>query len=298
MNWDDFKYVLAVSRARSFLGAAKLLRVSHTTVSRRITALESDLDVRLFDRNDKSCAPTMACRRIIDTAIQMESVVHSVGQTLREVGDAPEGAIQVTTQPWIISRFLIPAFPRFMSEFPGVQVFFVGDVFDHAAYDGVPRISLRFDQKPGKKAMAHALAHFGYAVYAPAGQGAEDLQWVSFNGGPIALAPSDWLNEQGVPQHEVPLLANDASLVREAIRTGVGKGLIPECLGAEDPLLDRVSGGDAELDRTLCAIIEPEVLALPRTRAVMQWLRTVFPEPAETEQQDGLCRPRSVEMSD
>ena len=298
MNWDDFKYVLAVSRARSFMGAAKLLRVSHTTVSRRVSALETSLDTRLFDRTENSCTPTPACRRIIETAIRMESDIHSVGQLLREVGDAPGGPIRITTMTWIINRFLLPAFPRFMAAYPGIQVYFVGDLFEQEAYDDVPGMSLRFDLKPGKKALAHALAHFGYAVYAPADRPHDQLNWVSFNGGPIALAPSDWLNDQGVPEHEVPALANDGGIVCEAIRAGIGKGLIPECLAAGDPSLVRLSGSEPEINRILCAIIEPEVLALPRTRAVMQWLRTVFPEPVDTDRIDRSSRPDVSEVTD
>ncbi len=40
MEWDDLRYVLTASRAGSFVSAANMLKVSHTSVSRRITALE------------------------------------------------------------------------------------------------------------------------------------------------------------------------------------------------------------------------------------------------------------------
>ena len=42
MEWDDLRYVLAASRAESSVSAANMLKVSHTTVSRRITALEQN----------------------------------------------------------------------------------------------------------------------------------------------------------------------------------------------------------------------------------------------------------------
>ena len=50
MNWDDLKFFLAVAKSRSIRGAADRLKVSHSTVSRRIDALEDGLGVRLFDR--------------------------------------------------------------------------------------------------------------------------------------------------------------------------------------------------------------------------------------------------------
>ncbi|HHJ16664.1 MAG TPA: LysR family transcriptional regulator [Gammaproteobacteria bacterium] len=48
--WDDFRTVLAVCREGTLSGAARVLGVNHSTVFRRINALEDRLDVRLFER--------------------------------------------------------------------------------------------------------------------------------------------------------------------------------------------------------------------------------------------------------
>ena len=45
MDWDQLRFVLALARA-----AAETLEVIHSTVSRRITAFETQLGVRLFER--------------------------------------------------------------------------------------------------------------------------------------------------------------------------------------------------------------------------------------------------------
>ena len=50
VNWDDFRYCLAVARHQSVSGAAKALHVSHATVIRRIDQLETQLGVKLFKR--------------------------------------------------------------------------------------------------------------------------------------------------------------------------------------------------------------------------------------------------------
>ncbi len=49
MHWDDLRYALAVARGRTLSAAAERLGVSHTTVSRRLRALEERLGVTLFD---------------------------------------------------------------------------------------------------------------------------------------------------------------------------------------------------------------------------------------------------------
>ena len=50
MDWSHLEYFLAVARAGSLSGAAKQLRVNHSTVARRLDKLEQQLQVRLFDR--------------------------------------------------------------------------------------------------------------------------------------------------------------------------------------------------------------------------------------------------------
>ncbi len=54
MNWDDIHYFLEVVRAGSVSKAALKLGVNQTTVSRRIAALEADLETRLFERSEKT----------------------------------------------------------------------------------------------------------------------------------------------------------------------------------------------------------------------------------------------------
>ena len=50
LDWNDLRYFLSVARTGSTLAASKQLRVSQSTVSRRITALEEQIEVKLFVR--------------------------------------------------------------------------------------------------------------------------------------------------------------------------------------------------------------------------------------------------------
>lgn len=47
VDWDDLRYALAVSRAGTLSAAAEALGVSHTTVGRRLRALEERLRATL-----------------------------------------------------------------------------------------------------------------------------------------------------------------------------------------------------------------------------------------------------------
>ena len=50
LNWDDFRYLLAVARNGGVTAAAASLGVNHATVYRRIDHLEAALGARLLER--------------------------------------------------------------------------------------------------------------------------------------------------------------------------------------------------------------------------------------------------------
>ena len=78
MEWDDFKYFLAVARSGSLTGAARALRTSAATVGRRIMALEARLGARLFDRGQTGYALTDSGEAIRLKAEEIEEAVLSL----------------------------------------------------------------------------------------------------------------------------------------------------------------------------------------------------------------------------
>ena len=53
LAWDDLRVVLEVARQGSIYGAAKVLKVDHSTVTRRVAHVELMLERRLFDRSSR-----------------------------------------------------------------------------------------------------------------------------------------------------------------------------------------------------------------------------------------------------
>jgi DNA-binding transcriptional LysR family regulator len=101
LNWDDYRYFLAVARSGRLIEAGKLLGVDHATVGRRIKSLERNLAANLFDRSPQGYQLTDAGQRLVDIAESMETSVISatadiggkdkiISGTVR-IG-APEGA--------------------------------------------------------------------------------------------------------------------------------------------------------------------------------------------------------------
>ena len=49
-NWNDLRYILALSRGKTLAAAARLLGVDDTTVARRLLAVQETIGVRLYQR--------------------------------------------------------------------------------------------------------------------------------------------------------------------------------------------------------------------------------------------------------
>jgi DNA-binding transcriptional LysR family regulator len=79
MDWNDLKYFLAVARYGSLLEAGRILQVSHPTVARRISALESDLGLKLFSRKTTGYDLTDEGLRLMQSAEQAESQMKWLG---------------------------------------------------------------------------------------------------------------------------------------------------------------------------------------------------------------------------
>jgi DNA-binding transcriptional LysR family regulator len=273
MNWDDLKFVLAVSRARSFQGAARLLRVTHTTVSRRIAALEARLATPLFLRENSLCIPTSVCARLVAAAGRIDEEVRSAERSAGAETESPSGPVHIASVHWIINDVLMPAVPKLHADCPDIRLRFYGGLYD-GPRDGPGSVfGLRFELKPGRGDEVIPVGSFGYAVYAPADCADPDaLPWISFGGS----LPYNWLESRGVNANDVLVTVGDATAVLAGVRSGVGRGLMPECLGDRDPRLRRISGPAPEFVRTLRAVGEWSELSTLRSQSTIRWIERTF----------------------
>ena len=72
-SWDDVRLFLAAFRDKTLGAAARRLRLDTSTLSRRLSAFESDLGVRLFDRSREGLVATRAGQQLLPAAEAMEA---------------------------------------------------------------------------------------------------------------------------------------------------------------------------------------------------------------------------------
>jgi len=89
LDWDDLRYFLEAARVRTLAGAARKLGTEHTTVGRRLAALERALGAPLVLRGPDGLRLTALGERLLPIAEQIERTVLS----LRDL--AEQGVVRV-----------------------------------------------------------------------------------------------------------------------------------------------------------------------------------------------------------
>ena len=121
-DWDALKSFLAVARTGRLTAAAQELGVDHSTLNRRINALEKALAAKLFDRRPNGYALTGQGARLMASAEAMESAAISA---LREVGNEAQtvgGTVRIGTPDGFGTLFLAPRLGRLADAHPNLAI--------------------------------------------------------------------------------------------------------------------------------------------------------------------------------
>ncbi|NYZ12731.1 LysR family transcriptional regulator [Azospirillum sp. RWY-5-1] len=127
LDLRDLSAFAAVARHRNFRRAALEQRVSVSTLSERVRALEERLGLRLLNRTTRSVAPTEAGQRLLDRlAPALREVVEAVAQ-VRGAADDPSGRLRINAPPPAAQLVLAPLVAGFLERFPRVTLEVVTD---------------------------------------------------------------------------------------------------------------------------------------------------------------------------
>src|SRR3712207_3284461 len=94
-DWNDLRAFLAVARTGRLTAAAQRLGADHTTVARRITALERSLKAKLFDRAPTGYSLTEHGERLMPQAEAMESLAVAAQAEVGEADLSVSGTVRI-----------------------------------------------------------------------------------------------------------------------------------------------------------------------------------------------------------
>lgn len=121
-GWDDVKVFLAAYRTKSLKGASIRLSMDQTTVSRRLTNLEKQLNSKLFYRTPDGLEPTEVAERVLNAAQEMERNSVSFLRLSEGTNGELAGDVKIATTDRLAVEFLMSAVKILRERHPNINV--------------------------------------------------------------------------------------------------------------------------------------------------------------------------------
>lgn len=134
-NWDDFRIFLVTAKAGSFSGAARQLRTTQPTISRRIESLEQRLATRLFDRGLSGVSLTAEGTSVLESVRRIDQEVREIQRRVLYSGSNLTGEVRISLPDGFATFWLAPKLGRLHDRHAGISVEFQcsterGDLLD------------------------------------------------------------------------------------------------------------------------------------------------------------------------
>jgi DNA-binding transcriptional LysR family regulator len=279
MNWDDLRFVLALSRAGSLARAAKQLGVDHTTVGRRIEALEHALGVRLFTRTSSGYVPTAEAEGHLVKIREVEDAVLALERGAVAQREAIEGTVRVTSPETFGVRYLAPRLAILGREHPGLTIELVtgGAILDLARREA--DIAVRFFRSKHENLVVKRVAEVAHGLYASerylarrplrnAGELHKHPILTSLPGPNVVEA--EWVKR--LTGDAKPAFVSEQTIALiEAARVDAGIAVLPRYLGDAEPTLRHLPMPD-EPREPVWITVHRDLKQTPRVRVVLDHL--------------------------
>ncbi len=289
LDWNDLRYVLAVARSGKLATAAKLLGVDATTVSRRIRAAETTVGAQLVERlPDGTLQPTPAGQAAAASAEQIEGVIARLMASIADADVALAGTVRVTSVPVLVNHVLVPASGMLAARYPKLRLELIADSRNLSLIRREADLALRLARPAvdaGGVVLSRRIGALPYAIYVAANYPADaegNLPWVGYEEGMTDLPHARWMTSAAQQSGGLaPIAFNDAEAVIQAVRTGLGRSLLPRVVGDRDDGLRQAEFSNGSLPlpvRELWLLMHPDARPLARVKAVVEWIESIFVE--------------------
>lgn len=280
MDWNDLRYPLAIAETGTLAGAARRLGVNHSTVLRRLDALERALGARLFERRRDGLSPTEAGELLLKAAQEVGARIDEMRRQLVGQDHQLTGQVRVTTAFVVMEHLLPQPLARFARLHPGIEV----EVVENAALADLSRrqadIAVRMSRQVPQHLVGRQLGTARCRVYALRGhpglpQAVTPLDtllnqapWIGFERENSSRVYDRWMHLH-LPPRQVRVRVDIFNSMVAMMRTGLGVGLLPSFCEPLLPQLVAVSDPIADLDTPIWMLTHPDLRRTARIQAFM-----------------------------
>ncbi|MGO2003848.1 MULTISPECIES: LysR family transcriptional regulator [Micrococcaceae] len=276
---DDLLILLTVARLGRFTAVAEALDTTHTTVSRRIAALDRQLGGRTLDRTSTGWELTDLGHHALRAAEAIESSLTALKSAVSRRGEAVSGVVRVHVSDAFGAYIAAPAIVRLQHEHPGLKVELLSATRRASRNRSGVDLEVVAGRVEDSRAEVMVLAQYFLRLFASSGYLQEagkpstlgDLdghRFVSYVDSELQVAELDY-RSSGLPVPAAAFQATSIFAQLQAVRAGAGIGMVPSYVVHQDPGFVPVLADTFERRITYSAVARSESLRSPGVQAVV-----------------------------
>ena len=281
LSWNDYQILLALARAESLTGAAGMLDLNPTTVSRRIKAMEAIVGTALISREVTGRLwLSQLGQSLADLAEKMEQ--HAIAGEALVGRDAPiSGTVRLTAVPFLINRLIVPHLTTFSAMYPELSLSLIPAGQNLSLTRREVDLAIRFGEprEGGAMVLAQKIGSVAFSVFTAKAKSdvhLHDRPWLVYD--PVAghLPQASWTNAiakaKGGPVSK--LLMHDLEAVYEAVLSIPSRALLPTGIARKDTRLVELKDQErsASMTRDVWLLRNKDMRGVARIDAVLNWL--------------------------
>lgn len=278
-DWDDLRYALAVADAGSLAGAARLLRVDHTTVLRRVANLEQELGARLFERLPTGYSLTAAGEELVAAGRRVNETVTELTRRIAGEDLRLTGSLRLATSDTLMSSLLPEVLAGFTLAHPELTLELSTSTTMVNLTKREADVALRPARKVPENLVGRRVAEVAIALYAapsylrrtPARRPLDKHTWIGLDESLSGTTVAQWMEREleGVP---IRTRTDTITSASHAAVAGLGVAALPCYLADRNPKLRRVSKPLPAMATDLWLLTHADLRKTARVRAIMEWL--------------------------
>ena len=273
-DWEDLRYFSVFAQEQSLSAAARKLKVDHATVARRISALETSLNLKLVDRRPRAYVLTADGERIANLGKRMEVESFAVERSALAGQAGAVGEVKVSAPPALACSLIAPYLGKLRQQHPHLSLQLLGNLGSASLNRREADIAIRLSRPTEPDFVARKITTILFALYGSPEYldrtPADQLTFIAYDESMEQTTQQLWLLEQA-GDRPILLRSNDLNIQAMAAKAGIGLAALPYFLGEQYSLKPAAITGPP-LEREVWLVTHSDIRHTALIQAVMTFL--------------------------
>ncbi|MBS0246649.1 MAG: LysR family transcriptional regulator [Proteobacteria bacterium] len=275
-DWENLRHFAALAQCGSWSAAARLLRVEHATVARRVAALERDLKLKLVDRRGRRLTLTVAGQQMAPLVERMQRATETIDRAAIGARAELAGTVTISAPPALAAVMIVQPMVALGKRHPDLRIHIVGETRRASLDRREADIAIRLSRPIEGDLTVIKLGEIVFRLYASQAYLA-------------ATQPDDWKfigydKDMEAAEHQAALLqymagrpfalrVSTVDIQLAAARIGGGVAMLPDFMVADDDQLVLAAPNEPSVTQGVWLLVHTDMKNAAPIRVVAQELR-------------------------